>query len=87
MRSGSPSLTSLVVGDVRLEHEGHADLLARVVPAAAELGAQRVGRLVEGDDVEADVHVAVPVDPFRQDGGAVPVERCAEIEFDHGVGR
>ena len=49
--------------------------------------AQRVGRLVEGDDIEADVHVAVPVDPFRQDGGAVPVEGRAKIEFDHGVRR
>jgi hypothetical protein len=76
-----------VVGDVRLDHEGHADLLARVVPAAAELGAQRVGRLVEGDDVEADIHVAVPVDPFGQHGRAVLVERRGKIEFGHGVGR
>jgi len=76
-----------VVGDVRLEHEGHADLLARVFPATAELLAQRVGRLVEGHDVEAHVHVAVPVDPVGQDGGAVHVERRAEVGFDEGVRR
>ena len=76
-----------VVGDVRLEHEGHADLVARVLPADAELVAQRVGRLVEGHDVEADVHVAVPVDPLGQHRRAVHVERRAEVGFDHGVGR
>ena len=78
-------LDLLVVGDMRLQHEGHADLVARVLPAAAELRAQRVRRLVESDDVETDVHVAVPVDPVRQDGGAMLVERGGEIEFDHGV--
>ena len=53
----------------------------------AELVAQRVGRLVEGHDIEADIHVAVPVDPLGQHGGAMDVERRAKIGFDHGVGR
>ncbi len=77
----------LVVGDVRLEHEGHADLFAGVFEAAAELGAQRIGRLVEGHDIEADIHVAVPVDPLGEDGGAMAVEGSAKIEIDHGVRR
>ena len=75
-----------IVGDVRFEHEGHADLLTRVLPATAQLGAQRVGRLVEGDDIEADIHVPIPVDPLGQDSGTMDVERRAEIEVDDGVG-
>jgi len=82
---GIALLDLAIVGDVRLEHEGHADPVARIFPAAAELLAERIGRLVEGDDVVAHVHVAVPVDPVGQHGGAVPVERRREVEIDHGV--
>ena len=75
-----------VVGDVGLEHEGHTDLVPRVLEAAAELLAQRIGRLIEGHDVVTDVHVAVPVDPVGLNGGAVAIEGGAGVEFDHGVG-
>ncbi len=76
-----------VVGDVCLQHEGHADLLAGIFPADAELLAQRVGRLVEGHDVVAHVHMAIPVDPRGLHGGAMDVERRAQVGFDHGVWR
>jgi hypothetical protein len=36
-----------IVGDVRLEHEGHA-IFSRVYPSYSQLLAQDVGRLVEG---------------------------------------
>ena len=74
-----------IVGDVRFEHEGHAELLAGVIPAAAELGTERVRRLVEGHDVEAHIHMAVPVDPVGQDGGAVDVQGRAEIGLDQRI--
>ena len=48
--------------------------------------AQRVGRLVEGHDVVADVHVAVPVDPLRQHRGAMAVEGRGEVEGRQLVG-
>ncbi len=82
---GIAFLDLAIVGDVRLEHEGHAELVARVLPTAAELLAQSIRRFVEGHDIEAHVHVAVPVDPFRQDGRAVHVEWRTQIGLDQGI--
>jgi hypothetical protein len=40
-----------------------------------------VGRIVEDDEIVADVHVAIVVDPFGSNHVAVLVERC----LDHAM--
>src|SRR6185312_14052328 len=70
-----------VIGDMRLEHEHHAEPMLDIAPADAELIAQGIGGMVEGDHVIADIHVAVGVDPVGADRGAMAVERRREIQL------
>src|SRR5207249_4593409 len=49
---------------------------ARVEPHPAQ---ELVSRVVEDDEVVADVHVAVPVDPLGPDVVAITIERCLKL--------
>ena len=72
---------------MRLQDEDHAEPMLDIVPADAELVAERVGRLIEGDKVVADIHVAVAVDPIRPNHAAVAVERRGKVELGQRIGK
>ena len=68
-----------VIGHVRLQTEGGDRVrraMRRVQPDPVEEG---VGGVVEDDEVVADVHVRVVIDPLRPHDVAIAVERRGEV--------
>lgn len=66
----------LTIGDVHLAHEHRAAGLPPVILAQHQAIERRIGRVIEDQHVEGDVHVAVVVDPFRPHDFAVPPPRA-----------
>ena len=52
------------IGNMRFEHEDRAARLSHMLRAKTDMRHERIGRVIEGEDVEGDVHVIVDVEPL-----------------------
>ena len=81
---GIAQLDLAVVGDVSLDGEGGAVGARAISGVEADMVEERVGGVVEGEDVIGHVHVAVVIDPRLANGFGV---QGKGLYVSHGAGR
>ena len=79
MRRGIAQFDLAIVGQMGFEGEHHAAATLDIGGIASQFAAERLGRLIEGIEIEGHVHMAVVVDPFRQNPGAMAIQRRRQI--------